>query len=125
MDARVVEDPLAVLDTLHTFKPDLILMDLYMPRCNGMELTTLIREQPEFLHTPIVFLSGESDQEVQFEVIDAGADDFLAKPVRPRHLIAAVQNRVQRACWPIAAMPRATIATRAPGCIIEIGRAHV
>src|SRR3546814_5118284 len=97
MDARVVEDPLAVLDTLHTFKPDLILMDLYMPRCNGMELTTLIREQPEFLHTPIVFLSGESDQEVQFEVIGAGADDFLAKPVRPRHLIAAVQNRVQRA----------------------------
>lgn len=97
MDARVVEDPLVVLDTLRTFKPDLILMDLYMPRCNGMELTTLIREQPEFLHTPIVFLSGESDQEVQFEVIDAGADDFLAKPVRPRHLIAAVQNRVQRA----------------------------
>lgn len=97
MDARVVEDPLAVLDTLRTFDPDLILMDLYMPRCNGMELTTLIREQPDFLHTPIVFLSGESDQEVQFEVIDAGADDFLAKPVRPRHLIAAVQNRVQRA----------------------------
>lgn len=97
MDARVVEDPLAVLDTLRSFKPDLILMDLYMPRCNGMELTTLIREQPEFLHTPIVFLSGESDQEVQFEVIGAGADDFLAKPVRPRHLIAAVQNRVQRA----------------------------
>lgn len=97
MDARVVEEPLAVLDTLQTFKPDLILMDLYMPRCNGMELTTLIREQPDFLQTPIVFLSGESDQEVQFEVIDAGADDFLAKPVRPRHLIAAVQNRVQRA----------------------------
>jgi diguanylate cyclase (GGDEF)-like protein len=97
MDARVVEDPLAVLDTLQTFRPDLILMDLYMPRCNGMELTTLIREQPEFLHTPIVFLSGESDEEVQFEVIDAGADDFIAKPVRPRHLIAAVQNRVQRA----------------------------
>jgi len=97
MDARVVEDPLAVLDTLQDFKPDLILMDLYMPRCNGMELTTLIREQSAFLNTPIVFLSGESDQEVQFEVIGAGADDFLAKPVRPRHLIAAVQNRVQRA----------------------------
>ncbi|NCQ33129.1 MAG: response regulator, partial [Armatimonadetes bacterium] len=80
MDARVVEDPLAVLDTLQDFKPDLILMDLYMPRCNGMELTTLIREQSAFLNTPIVFLSGESDQEVQFEVIGAGADDFLAKP---------------------------------------------
>jgi PleD family two-component response regulator/EAL domain-containing protein (putative c-di-GMP-specific phosphodiesterase class I) len=97
MEARVVEDPLAVLDTLREFKPDLILMDLYMPLCDGIELTALIREQPELLSIPIVFLSGEGDPDVQFDVIDAGADDFLAKPVRPRHLIAAVQNRIQRA----------------------------
>lgn len=97
MDARVVEDPLAVLDTLQQFKPDLILMDLYMPLCNGIELTSLIREKPAFLAVPIVFLSGEGDPDVQFDVIGAGADDFLAKPVRPRHLIAAVQNRIQRA----------------------------
>jgi len=97
MEAQVVEEPLLVLDTLQQFKPDLILMDLHMPRCNGIELTALIREQPALLSIPIVFLSGEGDQDVQFEVIDAGADDFLAKPVRPRHLIAAVQNRIQRA----------------------------
>lgn len=97
MQAQVVVDPLVVLDTLREFKPDLILMDLYMPLCNGMELTALIREQPALLSTPIVFLSGEGNPDVQFEVIDAGADDFLAKPVRPRHLIAAVQNRILRA----------------------------
>lgn len=97
MQAQVVEDPLAVLDTLREFQPDLILMDLYMPLCNGMELTALIREQPALLSVPIVFLSGEGNPDVQFEVIDAGADDFLAKPVRPRHLIAAVQNRILRA----------------------------
>lgn len=97
MVARVVEDPLSVMQTLSEFLPDLVLMDLHMPKCNGMELTALIRERPEHLLTPIVFLSGESDQDIQFEVIGAGADDFIAKPVRPRHLIAAVQNRIQRA----------------------------
>lgn len=96
MVVRVVEDPLSVMQMLTEFQPDLVLMDLHMPKCNGMELTALIREQPEHLLTPIVFLSGESDPDIQFEVIGAGADDFIAKPVRPRHLIAAVQNRIRR-----------------------------
>lgn len=97
MDARVVTEPFEVLPAMEAFLPDLVLMDLHMPRCNGIELTALIREREHFLHTPIVFLSGESDQDLQFEALDAGGDDFLAKPVRPRHLIAAVQNRISRA----------------------------
>lgn len=97
MDARVVEDPMQVLPVMAEFNPDLLLMDLHMPKANGMELTALIREREEFLNTPIVFLSGESDEDVQFEALEAGGDDFIAKPVRPRHLIAAVQNRVRRA----------------------------
>src|SRR5690606_31012018 len=83
----------AVLQALQGFQPDLILMDLHMPHANGMELTVLIRDQEAFLHTPIVFLSGESDEEAQFDALDAGGDDFISKPVRPRHLISAVQNR--------------------------------
>lgn len=97
MEARVVEDPLEVLPTMAVFAPDLLLMDLHMPKVNGMELTGLIRERAEFIDTPIVFLSGESDQDMQFEALEAGGDDFIAKPVRPRHLIAAVQNRIRRA----------------------------
>jgi EAL domain-containing protein (putative c-di-GMP-specific phosphodiesterase class I)/PleD family two-component response regulator len=96
MDSLVVLDALGVLPALQQFHPDLILMDLNMPDANGIELTALIREQDEFLQTPIVFLSGESDEDRQFDAIDAGGDDFLAKPIRPRHLISAVQNRVRR-----------------------------
>lgn len=96
MDSLVVLDALGVLPALQHFHPDLILMDLNMPDANGIELTALIREQDEFLQTPIVFLSGESDEDRQFDAIDAGGDDFLAKPIRPRHLISAVQNRVRR-----------------------------
>jgi EAL domain-containing protein (putative c-di-GMP-specific phosphodiesterase class I)/DNA-binding response OmpR family regulator len=96
METMVVLEPLDVLQALHQFTPDLILMDLHMPHANGIELTVLIRDQDPFLHTPIVFLSGESDPDAQFEVLEAGGDDFISKPVRPKHLIAAVHNRVSR-----------------------------
>ncbi len=97
MLARMVTEPLAALDELERFKPDLILMDLNMPGADGLELTALIRERDAFVTTPIVFLSGDPDDERQFAALDAGGDDFIAKPVRPKHLIAAVANRVRRA----------------------------
>ena len=72
-------------------------MDLYMPDVDGMELTALIREREAFISTPIVFLSGEHDADKHFEALNAGGDDFLSKPIRPKHLISAVTNRVRRA----------------------------
>ena len=97
MTTRMCTDPLAALDQLDEFQPELILMDLYMPACDGMELTAIIREREDFVSTPIVFLSGEQNEEKHFEALDSGGDDFLSKPIRPKHLIAAVTNRVRRA----------------------------
>jgi len=97
MTTCMVTDPLAALDQLDQFRPELILMDLYMPACDGMELTAIIREREAFVSTPIVFLSGEQNEEKHFEALDSGGDDFLAKPIRPKHLISAVTNRVRRA----------------------------
>ena len=97
MDSLVVLEAMDVMPALKQFRPDLVLMDLNMPGANGIELTALIREQEAFIHTPIVFLSGESSDDLQFDAIDAGGDDFLSKPIRPRHLISAVQTRVRRA----------------------------
>lgn len=97
MEAEVVADGLRVMEAMQRFQPDLVLMDLYMPDCDGAELTALIRERDEFLHTPIVFLSGESDEDKHYEALSAGGDDFLSKPIRPKHLISAVTNRVRRA----------------------------
>ncbi len=96
MQAEVEMQPAGVLDAIERFKPDLVLMDLHMPGQDGMTLTMQIRQRPQFLHLPIVFLTGDPDPERQFEVLESGADDFLTKPIRPRHLIAAVSNRIQR-----------------------------
>lgn len=96
MEAAVVGIASEVMAALERFQPDLVLMDLHMPGIDGAELTAMIRSHPVFNLTPIVFLTGETDPERQFEVLEIGADDFLSKPVRPRHLVAAVQNRVKR-----------------------------
>ncbi|WP_343203892.1 EAL domain-containing protein [Luteimonas sp. MC1782] len=97
MEATVVSVASEVMASLESFRPDLVLMDLHMPGMDGVELTNLIRGHDVHGHVPIVFLTGDPDPERQFEVLEVGADDFLTKPVRPRHLIAAVQSRVRRA----------------------------
>lgn len=97
MDARVEMSAASVQQAINEYRPDLILMDLHMPDLDGIRLTTLIRQHPQHQLLPIVFLTGDPDPERQFEVLDSGADDFLTKPIRPRHLIAAVSNRIRRA----------------------------
>lgn len=97
MQAAVVSVASEVMASLEAFRPDLVLMDLHIPGMDGVELTNLIRDHQAHGHVPIVFLTGDPDPERQFEALETGADDFLTKPVRPRHLIAAVQSRVRRA----------------------------
>jgi diguanylate cyclase (GGDEF)-like protein len=94
---RSVTDPLQVMDALNEFKPDLILMDLYMPGASGTELTTIIHEQSDFVDIPIVFLSGEQDVDKQLTALSFGGEDFLSKPIAPKHLITTVTNRIYRA----------------------------
>jgi len=84
------------LAALGEFHPDLVLLDLYLPDMNGIEVAQLIRERPEMALTPIVFMSGEEDIEKRFDAIRMGGDDFLAKPTKPRHLLASVTGRLAR-----------------------------
>ncbi|MCC7634252.1 EAL domain-containing protein [Stenotrophomonas rhizophila] len=107
MQATVHSDAEGVQQAIAENRPDLILMDLHLPGLDGMRLTALIRQQPGQQLLPIVFLSGDPDPERQFEVLDSGADDFLSKPIRPRHLIAAVSNRIRRARAQAATQPGA------------------
>ncbi|MBL4608402.1 MAG: diguanylate cyclase [Pseudomonadales bacterium] len=96
METATVTNPMDIMHYMVEFDPDLILMDLYMPECSGGELSELIRQQEGYVGTPIVFLSAETNPEAQIEAMSYGADEFLTKPVRIRHLIAVVKIRVQR-----------------------------
>jgi CheY-like chemotaxis protein/EAL domain-containing protein (putative c-di-GMP-specific phosphodiesterase class I)/GGDEF domain-containing protein len=92
-----ITDPLGVINAVTRFQPDLILMDLYMPGADGIELTRVIRDRWETSSIPVVFLSGEGDPEKKLLALQAGADDFLTKPVRPQQLLATVGTRIARA----------------------------
>ena len=94
--SSVVSDPMQAIDALSAFKPDLILMDVYMPGCSGPELAAVIRQQSAYVGGPIVFLSSEVDRDKQLEAMRAVGDEFLTKPIEPDHLIGAVRTRAER-----------------------------
>lgn len=96
MITEVVSEPLQVMQALTTFCPELILMDMYMPDCTGLELAMVIRQQEAYVGIPIVFLSAETNLGKQLEAMRQGGDDFLVKPIQPDHLISAVTSRAQR-----------------------------
>jgi diguanylate cyclase (GGDEF)-like protein len=89
-------DPMLAVQLLAEFRPDLVLMDMYMPGCDGLDLAAVIRQQEDYVSIPIVFLSGETNRDMQLEAMRMGGDDFMTKPVKPDHLVMAVANRVER-----------------------------
>jgi len=96
METLAVNDPLQTLPHLAEFKPDLILMDMHMPGCNGLELAGVIRQMGAYLSIPIIFLSSETDQDLQCDAKRIGADEFLHKTIKPEHLVSTVAVRAQR-----------------------------
>ncbi len=97
MQVRVVTDPAKTMRPLEKFHPDLILMDLYMPKCSGLELAKIIRQDNRYLTTPIVYLSRETQVNKKLAALEMGADDFLFKPVKYRYLYHALSARIKRA----------------------------
>ena len=96
MTVMVVTDPLEVMKPLFDFVPDLILVDMYMPGCSGMELAKIIRQIDDFTSIPIVFLSAETSLGKQQDAMELGGDDFLTKPIVASHLVSSVTNRIRR-----------------------------
>ena len=96
MQVTTVTDPLNVMKPLEKARPDLILMDINMPGCNGIELAMVFRQQQEMEDIPIIFLSTESNFGKYFSMaMVLEIDDFLTKPISPDHLVLAVIKRVQ------------------------------
>lgn len=96
IETQVTAKPHDVLDRLAQFQPDLILMDMFMPGCTGVEAARVIRQHPEFLSIPIVYLSGDANVPMQVEALRLGGDHFLTKPYNPVILNAVVQSKIER-----------------------------
>lgn len=96
MDVLSFSNPIEAYKAIKEFNPELIVLDLYMPECSGLELASVIRQDDDNFSIPIVFLSTETDVRIQLSAIDLGGDDFLVKPLEVKHFIQAVTARVKR-----------------------------
>ncbi len=96
MIVKLLTDPSQLLKVMTDFRPELLLMDVYMPMCNGIELAKIIRQDNSYLDVPIVFLSSEGDLGKQLEAVQSGADDFLTKPIEADFLVSALSSRAER-----------------------------
>lgn len=99
MTARLAFDAPGALAALGEFRPDIVLIDDELPDARGHEVAQMVRQQPEFAALPVVLYGEHADDARRFDAIAAGADEMLAAPLKPRHLVAVIRARVQRAQW--------------------------
>lgn len=79
-----------------TNRPDLIVLDIMMPGMDGVEVCNQLRQLPEFKHTLITFLTARSEDYSQIAGFEAGADDYITKPVRPKVFVTKVKALLKR-----------------------------
>lgn len=75
--------------------PDLLILDVEMPKFSGIELCQVVRQDPQWADLPILLMTSYGDAEVIHRVFDAGADDFVGKPLIPPELIARIMRRLE------------------------------
>jgi diguanylate cyclase (GGDEF)-like protein len=96
MKCLVVTDALQVLGPIRAFRPDLILLDIYLGACSGLELAAMLRQRESLVGIAIVFLSTEMAIETQSAGIALGAEDYLTKPIQAEHLVSVLVPRLER-----------------------------
>ena len=84
------------LDRAKHIHPDLIVLDMMMPKKSGMEVCELLRAQNQFQDTLIMFLTAVSDETTQLKGFDTGADDYVSKPISPSVFVSKVNALLRR-----------------------------
>lgn len=89
-------DGIEAVEVAKTFKPDLILLDVMMPKQDGIETARQIRQISEFKDTYILFLTARAEEYTEVAAFDVGADDYIVKPIKPRALISRIKATLRR-----------------------------
>lgn len=84
------------LDKARRTQPDLIVLDVMMPKKTGVEVCQILRAQPAFKESLIIFLTAVNDESTQVKGLETGADDYISKPVSPRVLLSRINALFRR-----------------------------
>jgi|TARA_B110000908_G_scaffold164899_1_gene213589 two-component system alkaline phosphatase synthesis response regulator PhoP len=95
-EISTAKDGVQAISQAKKHKPHLIIMDVMMPNLNGIEACEKIREIPELSKTIITFLTARSEDYSQIAGLEAGADDYITKPVKPKVLLSKVNALLRR-----------------------------
>ncbi len=88
------EEAIKVAEQEH---PDLVVLDIMMPRMDGVEVCRYLRQHDKFDHTLIAFLTARDEDYSQIAALEVGGDDYITKPIRPRVLISRIKALLRRA----------------------------
>ncbi|MFY8024377.1 MAG: response regulator [Sediminibacterium sp.] len=95
-EVLTAKDGNEAIEKAKEFYPDLIILDIMMPRKNGVEVCQILRTQPSFQDTLIIFLTAMSDESSQIKGLETGADDYISKPISPKVLVSRVNALFRR-----------------------------
>ena len=99
-EVAVARDGIDCMNRITGFRPDVIVMDIMMPKLDGIDTTRLIRRNPTHAGTVIVALSARNDLRTREEILEAGADLFYEKPFVMNRLVSQVQDALTQKTGP-------------------------
>jgi twitching motility two-component system response regulator PilH len=92
LKVTVACDGVEALEHLETFNPDIVVMDIVMPRMNGYELCRRLKSDPKTQNVPVVMCSSKGEEFDRYWGMKQGADAYIAKPFQPVELIGTVKQ---------------------------------
>lgn len=95
-DVRTALDGIQAVEIAKKFTPDLVLLDIMMPKMDGVETCRLLRNIPELQKTFIIFLTARAEEYSEVAAFDVGADDYITKPIKPRALMSRIDALFRR-----------------------------
>ncbi len=95
-DVKTALDGIKAVELAKTFVPDLIILDIMMPKQDGVETCRQVRELPELVNVFVIFLTARSEEYSEVAAFEMGADDYITKPIKPRALVSRINALFRR-----------------------------
>ncbi|MFQ3613084.1 MAG: response regulator [Cyanobacteriota bacterium] len=96
LEVYTLSEPKDFLKQLNYLNPELLILDIEMPKFSGIELCQVVRNDPDWSWIPVLFLTAHTDPQIVEQVFSAGGDDFVSKPIVGPELITRIFNRLER-----------------------------
>ena len=95
-EVKTALDGIKAVEVAKTFVPDLIILDIMMPKQDGVETCRQVRELPELINVFVIFLTARSEEYSEVAAFEMGADDYITKPIKPRALVSRINALFRR-----------------------------